>query len=210
MEALDILEKRINSLNRVLGPLCEDGNTAAATDIAESNKSPGTPSETIVGSLLTVNSMLNGVIGNREQIAKTLSRAPELEKYLDPNFLEETQQVRSKEVYLNAIAPDLHAQFDQLERIKQLEPTLGAEYFRSIPGECTEKLKQHAEDNAEFAQQAELIEESLILAMKRYGEIQNGLLESLGTMNKRLEAVEKKIEAKKRAESELEIAPPKE
>ncbi|XP_011189633.1 uncharacterized protein LOC105216708 [Zeugodacus cucurbitae] len=209
MEALDLLEKRIDTLSRMLGPFPDEGNAAAAGTGPDPNKPPAAP-ETVVDSLLTVNSMLNGVIGNREQIAKAIVRAPELEKYLDPNFLEENQQVRSKEVYLNAIAPDLHAQFEQLDRVKQLEPTLGAEYFRSIPGECTEKLKQHSQDNTEFAHQAELIEESLILAMKRYGEIQTGLLESLGTMNKRLEAIEEKMEQKKRTEAEKELPSPKE
>ncbi|XP_039970889.1 uncharacterized protein LOC126750773 [Bactrocera neohumeralis] len=209
MEALDLLEKRIDTLSRMLGPLPDEGNTASAGAGSDSNKPPAAP-DTVVDSLLTVNSMLSGVIGNREQIAKTIARAPELEKYLDPNFLEENQQVRSKEVYLNAIAPDLHSQFEQLDRVKQLEPTLGAEYFRSIPGECTENLKQHSEDNTEFAHQAELIEESLILAMKRYGEIQTGLLESLGSMNKRLEAIEEKMDQKKRAEAEKELPSPKE
>ncbi|XP_036346354.1 uncharacterized protein LOC118755639 [Rhagoletis pomonella] len=210
MEALDILEKRIDTLSRILGPLPEGGNANNASGSSEPSKPTGVAPEAVVDSLLSVNSMLNGVIGNREQIAKAMARAPELEKYLDPNFLEENQQVRSKEVYLNAVAPDLHAQFDQLDRVKQLEPTLGAEYFRSIPGECTEKLKQHSQDNAEFAQQAELIEESLILAMKRYGEIQTGLLESLGVMNKRLEAIEEKMEQKKRTEAELELPVPQE
>ncbi|XP_053967233.1 uncharacterized protein LOC128868773 [Anastrepha ludens] len=208
MDALDILEKRIDTLSRMLGPLPDDGNRNTIGDTSELSKPPGAAPETVVDSLLTVNSMLNGVIGDREQIAKAITRAPELEKYLDPNFLEENQQVRSKEVYLNAVAPDLHAQFEQLERVKQLEPTLGAEYFRSIPGECTEKLKQHSLDNEQFAQQAELIEESLILAMKRYGEIQVGLLESLEAMNKRLEAIEEKMEQKKRSEAEMELPMP--
>lgn len=209
MEALDLLEKRIDTLSRMLGPLPDEGNTATASADSDSNKPPAAP-ETVVDSLLTVNSMLSGVIGNREQIAKTIARSPELEKYLDPNFLEENQQVRSKEVYLNAIGPDLHVQCALLDRVKQLEPTLGAEYFRSIPGECTDKLKQYSQDNTEFAHQAELIEESLILAMKRYGEIQTGLLESLGTMNNRLEAIEEKMEQKKRAEAEKELPSPKE
>ncbi|CAD6991514.1 uncharacterized protein LOC101450821 [Ceratitis capitata] len=209
MEGLDILEKRIDTLSRMLGPLPDEENALTSGATSE-NKQNGAASETVVDSLLTVNSMLSGVIGNREPIANTIGRAAELEKYLDPNFLEETQQVRSKEVYLNAVAPDLHAQFEQLDKIKQLEPTLGAEYFRSIPSECTEKLKQHSQDNAEFAQQAELIEESLILAMKRYGEIQSGLLESLGTMNKRLLAIEEKMEQKKRSEAEKDLPLPQE
>ena len=209
MEALDLLEKRIDTLSRMLGPLPDEGNTATASADSDSNKPPAAP-ETVVDSLLTVNSMLSGVIGNREQIAKTIARAPELEKYLDPNFLEENQQVRSKEVYLNAIGPDLHVQCALLDRVKQLEPTLGAEYFRSIPGECTDQLKQYSQDNTEFSHQAELIEEGLILAMKRYVEIQTVLLESLGTMNKRLEAIEEKMEQKKRAEAEKELPSPKE
>lgn len=196
MEALDILEKRIDTLTRILG--VPDGATGESSKV---------PTETVVDSLVSANNIVNEAISGREKIKSIVDRSEELEKYLDPHFLEENQQVRAKEVYLNAVANDLHAQFQQLERIKELEPTLGAEYFRNIPGECVDKLKQINEDNKEFSQQAELIEESLILAMKRYGEIQKGLLESLGAMNKRLEVVEEKLQQNKKEEMEKEISP---
>lgn len=205
MEALDILEKRIDSLSRVLGPLPESitqNSAFTTTDTASPNK---VATENIVDSLVSANNIMNEAVSGREQIKKVMDRSAELEKYLDPNFLEETQQVRAKEVYLNAVGHDLHAQFTQLDQIKKLEPTLGAEYFRNIPSECLDKMKQINEDNGEFAQQAELIEESLMLAMKRYGEIQNALLDSLQNMCKRLDAVEEKIEQKKKEEMEKEL-----
>ncbi|XP_037953585.1 uncharacterized protein LOC119683795 [Teleopsis dalmanni] len=192
MEALDSLERRIDTLSRMLGPV-EEANITGG----EVNRSAN-----VVDTLLSTNSILNDALKEREQINKAITRTNELEKYLDPNFLEENQQVRSREVYLNAIAPDLKDQFQQLDLIKQLESTLGAEYFRNIPGECTEKLKQISQDNTEFAQQSELIEDSLISAMKRYGEIQTGLLESLDAMNRRLEVVEEKLLQKKRDDLE--------
>ncbi|XP_061392476.1 uncharacterized protein LOC133327948 [Musca vetustissima] len=198
MEALDILEKRIDTLTRILG-VPQDGNSSG-----ESSKAP---TENIVDSLISANNIVNEAISGRDKIKAIVDRSEELETYLDPHFLEENQQVRAKEVYLNAVANDLHTQFQQLERVKELEPTLGAEYFRNIPGGCVDKLKQINEDNKEFAQQAELIEESLILAMKRYGEIQKGLLDSLGAMNKRLEAVEERLQQNKKEEMEKEIPP---
>ncbi|EDW73705.1 uncharacterized protein Dwil_GK19603 [Drosophila willistoni] len=187
MDALDILEKRIDALTRVLGPL-PDGDSG-------SDKTAN-----VVDSLCSANSMLTEATTGRTELQKCVARSGELEKYLDPNFLEEQQQVRSKEVYLNAVAPDLHLQAEQLERIKKLEPALGAEYFRSIPSECLDQLKQITANNGEYAQQSELIEESLILAMKRYGEIQAGLLKSLDAMSERLEQVEQRMEQKKKAE----------
>ncbi|GBP16675.1 hypothetical protein EVAR_69849_1 [Eumeta japonica] len=156
MEALDILEKRIDTLTRIVGHAPDQ----------------------------------NSSIGGGNDSTK---------------ITEENQHVRAKEVYVNAVGHELHTQFQQLDKIKELEPTLGAEYFRNIPGECVEKLKQICQDNGELAQQAEFIEESLILAMKRYGEIQTDLLTSLNTMNKRLETVEEKLHQKKKEDMDKEI-----
>lgn len=203
MEALDILEKRIDTLSRIIGNVPEQNSSDRIPNTTDD--SAKVASENIVDSLISANNILNEAISGREQIKKIAHRSDELEKYLDPHFLEENQQVRAKEVYLNAVGHELHTQFQQLEKIKELEPTLGAEYFRNIPGECVDKLKNINQDNGEFAQQAELIEESLILAMKRYGEIQTGLLESLNVMNKRLEAVEEKMRIKKKEEMEKDL-----
>lgn len=203
MEALDILEKRIDTLSRIVGNVPEQNTSSAIPPTT--GESAKVATENIVDSLISANNILNEAISGREQIKKIVNRSDELEKYLDPNFLEENQQVRAKEVYLNAVGHELHTQFQQLEKIRELEPTLGAEYFRNIPGECVDKLKNINQDNGEFAQQAELIEESLILAMKRYGEIQTGLLESLNMMNKRLEAVEEKMQLKKKEDMEKDI-----
>lgn len=199
MEALDILEKRIDALNRVLGPLPE----------AQIGDVDGTTTKTanIVDTLCSANALLSEATTGRTQVQQCVGRAAELEKYLDPNYLEEQQQVRAKEVYINAVAPELYAQSEQLARIKQLEPALGAEYFRSIPSECLDKLKQITENNDEYAQQSELIEESLILAMKRYGEIQAGLLTSLDAMSERLDQVEQRMEQQKRAELTKDVPP---
>ncbi|XP_013102205.1 uncharacterized protein LOC106083613 isoform X2 [Stomoxys calcitrans] len=177
MEALDILEKRVDTLTRILGVVPDNG--------MEGESSKVTASGNVIDSLVSANNIVNEAISGREKIKTIVDRSEELEAYLDPHFLEENQQ--------------------QLDRIKELEPTLGAEYFRNIPGECVDKLKQVNEDNTEFAQQAELIEESLILAMKRYGEIQKGLMDSLAVMNKRLEAVEEKLQQNKKEQMEKEL-----
>ncbi|XP_033251765.1 uncharacterized protein LOC117190844 [Drosophila miranda] len=179
MDALDILKKRIDALTRVLGPVRE----------AESV-------EGIVDSLCSANALLSEATTGRAQLQQCVGRAAELEKYLDPNFLDKHQQVRSKEVYLNAVAPELHTQAEQLERIKQLEPALGAD-----------QLKQVTQNNGEYAQQSELIEESLILAMKRYGEIQEGLLTSLDAMSARLDQVEQRMDQKKKSDLNKDVPP---
>ncbi|KAH8402140.1 hypothetical protein KR009_010002 [Drosophila setifemur] len=190
MEALDILEKRIDALTRVLGPVAEQES-----------------GEGVVDALCSAHALLGEATTGSVPLQNCVKRAPELEKYLDPNYLEEQQQVRSKEVYLHAVAPELHTQAEQLERIKQLEPALGAEYFRSIPSECLDQLKSITQNNGEYAQQSELIEESLVLAMKRYGEIQAGLLSSLDAMSERLDQVEQRMEQKKRDDLNKDVPP---
>ncbi|EDV56737.1 uncharacterized protein LOC6547330 [Drosophila erecta] len=190
MEALDILEKRIDALTRVLGP-------GQDSEVGEG----------VVDALCSAHALLGEATTGSAALQQCVKRSDELEKYLDPNYLEEHQQVRSKEVYLHAVAPELHTQAEQLERIKQLEPALGAEYFRSIPAECLEQLKGITQNNGEYAQQSELIEESLVLAMKRYGEIQAGLLNSLDAMSERLDQVEERMEQRKRAELNKDVPP---
>ncbi|XP_055853959.1 uncharacterized protein LOC129917806 [Episyrphus balteatus] len=194
MDALDLIEKRIDTLNRVLGPIPDN-------DVKGS--------ENFVDSLLSANTLLSSALAGRDNINKVLQRSDELERYLDPNFLEETQQTKAKEVYVNAVAPEIATTFKQLEEIKSLEKTLGAEYFRNIPDK-TDELKELTKNNTEFKQQTEFIEESLILAMKRYGELQQGLVESLAAMNKRLDHIEEKLQKKKAADLNVDLEPPTE
>uniref|UniRef100_A0A1A9VL28 Uncharacterized protein n=1 Tax=Glossina austeni TaxID=7395 RepID=A0A1A9VL28_GLOAU len=203
MQALDILEKRIDTLSRILGPV-STASATCTTDADESN-SPVTVTENIVDSLISANNIMNEAISGREQIKGLMNRTDELEKYLDPNFLEESQQVCAKEVYLNAISHDLHLQFAELEQIRDLEPTLGAEYFRNIPAEGMDDLLHINMENEEIARQSEMIEESLILAMKHYGEIQEKVMSSLETMNKRLHKLEEKMLQKQREEMNKSI-----
>ncbi|KAL9889328.1 uncharacterized protein ACN427_008711 [Glossina fuscipes fuscipes] len=199
MQALDILEKRIDTLSRILGPV-PTAIATCTTDTSDSN-STVTVTENIVDSLISANNIMNEAISGREQIKGLMNRTDELEKYLDPNFLEESQQVCAKEVYLNAISHDLHLQFAELEQIRDLEPKLGAEYFRNIPAEGgMDDLPHINKENEEIARQSESIEESLILAMKHYGEIQEKVMSSLETMNKRLHKLEEKMLQKQREE----------
>uniref|UniRef100_A0A1A9WLU9 Uncharacterized protein n=1 Tax=Glossina brevipalpis TaxID=37001 RepID=A0A1A9WLU9_9MUSC len=198
MQALDMLEKRIDTLSRILyGPNASETTSAITPELATNTV---TATEDIVDSLISANNIMNEAISGREQIKSVMNRTAELEKYLDPQFLEESQQVRAKEVYLNAITQDLHLQFAELEQIRELEPTLGAEYFRNIPAEGVADLIHINMENEEIAQQTEIIEESLILAMKHYGEIQENVMSSLEAMSKRLDKLEEKTLQKKHEE----------
>lgn len=184
MEALDLLEKRIDNLNRILGTQPSDGEPTNA----------GT--ETLTESLLSASTLLTSATSGRETINKFSERAAELEKYLDPNFIEEHQDLRAKEAYLQMVAPELQETFDYLEQIKQLEPTLGAEYFRAMP-DVTDKLKAMNETTSDLAQKNDLLEESLTLAMQRYDEIHNSLKDSLRSMNDRIACMEDRLTKKK-------------
>lgn len=186
MEALDHIEKRIDSLNRILG-------TIPSSDTSESTNAP---SETLSDSLQSAATLLASATSGRDAITKLTERSNELEKYLDPNFIEEQQDLRAKEAYLQMIAPELQETFDQLDQIKRLEPTLGAEYFRAMP-DVTDKLKAMNDTTAELAQKNDLLEESLTLAMQRYDEIHNSLKDSLRSMNDRIARMEDRLHKKK-------------
>lgn len=184
MEALDHIEKRIDNLNRLLGALPSE------------NESINAPSETLTDSLLSASTLLSSTTNGRDVINKFTERSAELEKCLDPNFIEEQQDLRAKEAYLQMIAPELQETFHQLDQIKQLEPTLGAEYFRAMP-DVTEQLKSMNHTTSELAQKNDLLEESLTLAMQRYDEIHNSLKDSLRSMNDRIARMEDKLNKKK-------------
>lgn len=188
MEALDILEKRIDQLNNILG--------------SEHTEAGSSTNENLTDSLLSANTLIAAATSGRDKVSEMMKRTNELETYLDPEFLNDQQNLKTKEVYVNTVANELASSFEMLQKIKTLEPTLGAEYFRNIP-DVTEKVKEMNENLSTSQQQNDLIEESLMLAMQRYSEIQSGLRESLQKMNERLDKFEDRVEsAKKKASNE--------
>lgn len=186
MEALDLIEKRIDNLNRILGQ----------TSPSEGEPTNAAATETLTDSLLSASTLLSSATSGREVINKFTERSAELEKYLDPNFVEEQQDLRAKEAYLQMVAPELQETFAQLEQIKKLEPTLGAEYFRSMPN-VTDKLKAMNEITSDLTQKNDLLEENLTLAMQRYDEIHNSLKDSLRSMSDRITRMEERMNKKK-------------
>ncbi|XP_052867320.1 uncharacterized protein LOC128273406 [Anopheles cruzii] len=193
MDALDVIEKRIDHLNELLGPL------------------PTTESqvENLTEAILSASSFLpsasTGHLADgaaRGAILETFKRKDELETYLDPAYLEEKQDIKAKEMYINTIANDLAGTFETLQKIKTLEPTLGAEYFRSLP-DVSDQLKAMNATMGEAKQANELLEESLVIAMQRYGEIQTGIKDSLKAMTDRLDQLEERLAEKKKQDKDV-------
>lgn len=185
MDALDCIAKRIDNLNRILG-------RDQLQDVAFASPN----SESLFESLSSASTLLASATSGRDAITNLSKRSTELENYLDPDFLDQIQDVRSKEVYLQLAAPELQKNFAHLEDIKKLESTLGAEYFRSMP-DITDKLTAMNEVTGDLAQKNELLEESLTLAMQRYEEVHTNLKESLHSMNERISRMEEKMNQKK-------------
>lgn len=188
MEALDLLEKRIDTLNRFLG--------------ADSSEATATPADNLTESLLSANTLITSATSGREKVSEMMKRTNELETYLDPEFLNDQQNLKTKEVYVYTVANELASSFEALQQIKSLEPCLGAEYFRNIP-DVTEKVKEMNENLSTSQQQNEIVEESLMLAMQRYNEIQSGLRDTLQKLTDRLDQFEDRVaSAKKKASNE--------
>lgn len=193
-QSLDILNKRIDRLNTILGPI--------PGDVSDANASSVQGGENLVDSLLSANTLLASALSGREKIADVVSRSAELESYLDPAYLDERQETKAKEVYINTVATDLAASFEILDKIKLLEPTLGAEYFRNIP-DVTDKIRHMNNAASEQVQENDLIEQSLILAMQRYADIQEGIRDSLAGMNDRIDAIEGRL--KKKSKPDVDV-----
>lgn len=188
MEALDLLEKRIDTLINVLG--------------VESNSEEAHVNENLTDSILSANTLITSATSGREKVGEMMKRTKELETYLDPDYLNDQQSIKMKETYINTVANDLATNFEMLQKIKSLESTLGAEYFSNIPDVST-KVRDMNEELSTSQQQNDLIEESLMLSMQRYSEIQANLRDSLQQLNNRLDKFEEKVEdIKKKAISE--------
>lgn len=185
--SLDILSERIDRINAILGPI--------PGDVSDSKASAVQGGENLVDSLISANTLLASAVSGRDKISEVVNRSAELEDYLDPSYLDNRQETKAKEVYINTVATDLAASFDILNKIKQLEPTLGAEYFRNIP-DVADKIRHMNNAAAEQVQENDLIEQSLILAMQRYSDIQAGIRDSLAAMNDRIDAIEGRLKAK--------------
>ncbi|KAG5672161.1 hypothetical protein PVAND_002314 [Polypedilum vanderplanki] len=184
MEALDLLEKRIDALSNALGINDEEQNTL---------------NENLTDSIISANTLITSATSGREKVGEMMKRTKELENYLDPDYINDQQSIKIKEAYINTVANDLAANFETLQKIKLLEPTLSAEYFRSIP-DVSEKIRDMNEQLSTSQQQNELIEESLLISMQKYSEIQNNLRDALQQLNDRLDKFEERVEnAKKKA-----------
>lgn len=188
MEALDMLEKRIDALNSVLGCDRQDSETRG---------------EDLTEALISANTLITSATSGRSQISEVMKRSNELETYLDPSFLDDNQQLKAKEVYINTVANELAQNFETLQKIKQLEPTLGAEYFRNIP-DVSGKLKDMNGELSNCKQQNEMIEESLAVAMQRFSEIQNGIQNALKEMTDRIDTIEGKVKNAKKKDVDVE------
>lgn len=177
MEALDAIERRIDQLNRIVGSLPDEQSSNA---------------ENLTDSLISANTLISSAMSGRPKISDIVNRSAELERILDPAFLDDKQDTKAKEVYVNTVAPELAASFEQLEKIKKLEPALGAEYFRSIP-DVSGQLQALTEVSAELVQNNDLQEDNLTIALQRYDEVQSGINQSLLALNSRIDQLEERL-----------------
>lgn len=185
--AMDLIEKRMETLSSALGI---------------DNANDSTANENLTDSLLSASSLITSASSGRDKVAEVMKRTNELETYLDPEYLNDQQSLKCKEAYINTVANELAASFETLQKIKSLEPTLGAEYFCNIP-DVSGKVKDMKENLSTSQQQNEIIEESLMLSMQRYAEIQNNLRDELQKLTDRLDKFEERVEsAKKKAITE--------
>lgn len=178
MEALDAIERRIDQLNRIVGSLPDDDQSSNT--------------ENLTDSLISANTLISSAMSGRPKISDIVERSAELERILDPSFIDDKQDAKAKEVYVNTVAPELAASFEQLEKIKKLEPALGAEYFRSIP-DVSGQLQALTELSAELVQKNDLQEDNLTIALQRYDEVQSGINQSLLALNNRIDQLEQRL-----------------
>lgn len=190
--ALDNIEKRLERLNRIVGEQSQQ----------QDENGTSVESESLTDALIAANTLISSAVSGRDVINAVAQRSDELEHYLDPDFLDQQQDVRTKEAYINTVAPELSETFDTLTEIKRLESTLGAEYFRTMP-DVSDKLKTMTDELRQGKTDHELLEETLTLVMQRYDEIQNSFKESLKSMNDRIARMEDKLQKKTKPDVDI-------
>lgn len=193
MDTLDVMEKRINNLTELLGPIpTSDANAENLTD-------------SVLSAFSFLPSASTGHLADgspRDHILTAFKRKDEFESYLDPSYLDEKQDIKAKEIYINTIANDLAGAFESLQKIKDLESTLGAEYFIGMPA-SSDRLKTMSTTMTEQKQATQMLEESLVPVMLRYNEIQTNMKETLKAMNDRLDRLEEKLAERKKKDDDV-------
>lgn len=185
--ALDVLEQRLDKLNNLLGPIPDD---------------PDGKSEDLADSLMSADTLISSAMSGRPNMLEAVNRIKELEHLMAPTILQDdSSDIKAKEVYVKTIAPELAGNFEMLDEIKKLEPTLGAEYFRNIPdvGDNLQTLQCEAN---EFKQKNEMFEESLTMGLQRYDRIQQEMRESLKQMSERIEQLEERLKQRLKSSKE--------
>lgn len=188
MDAIQILENRISFLESIIPSETKE-------NLKEAN---------VIESIISADHLMNSAISGRDKMTQAVARAGEIEKILDPNYVVENKQINMKEIYLNTVVNDLANSFELLQKVKDLEPAVGAEYFGSIP-DVTDKLKSLIYTAREQKERNDMIEESLVSSIQRYSEIQENIHQKLKEMNDYLDAREEATEKvnKMRAEEPL-------
>lgn len=181
MDPIQILESRIAYLESILPAETKE-------NLKEAN---------VIESIMSADTLINSAISGREKMTTTVSRAEEVEKFLDPNYVVENKQINMKEIYLNTVVNDLANSFELLQKIKDLEPALGAEYFGNIPN-VSDKLKGLIATAKEQKERNDMIEESLVSSIQRYSEIQDEIHRKLKSMNDYLDRYEEAVETTNR------------
>lgn len=95
------------------------------------------------------------------------------------------------------VGDEILSNVESYKEIEKLAPVLDSPNLRNIP-DITDNLTALRKDIMEQKQSSEFIEESLILAMQRYSEIQKNLMESLIKMNLRIDDLESKVKSVKK------------
>lgn len=116
---------------------------------------------------------------------------------MDPNFIDNHQLLDLKKTYIMAVGDDIMSNVEKYKEIVKLAPVLDSPNLKDLP-DITDNLAVLRKDILEQKQSSDFIEESLILAMQRYGEIQKNIMESLIKMNLRIDELESKVKAVKK------------
>ncbi|XP_044743574.1 dynactin subunit 3-like [Chrysoperla carnea] len=177
MEGFEALEDRITSMElKVFGkrnPHNFDFNTSIPVTLG----------------LVDVNVLISSALSGRETIISTLTRLPELNECLDPNYEENLMSSDSKMEYVLAMEPEIKSIAEQLKNISNSLPVLDSEPIKNVPNNC-DKLNKVAYSYLEIKQEHDSVSNNIIEAIQKYNDIMHSITKNLSQLESTITELE--------------------
>lgn len=156
MNAIDILEKRIEALELVVLP--------------RENNSEIVKNRAITDLLLQTQTMISSALSCREAITSILSHMTTINEYLDPTNGENELEVEAKRLYLLELYPELKETVQLIATFESLIPYTDSTNILRI-NDLSDKLEQLAIANLSTYEESKKVTRKVLESLQLYSDV---------------------------------------